>query len=69
MTPTASRASIAEVLARHSKSYNTDRSGVGYVICRCGIELKLDGASTADDAKTFAAHQAIALSDALRIHE
>ncbi len=50
---------IAEVLARHAKSYNTDRSGVGYVVCRCGLEMRLnDGANSGSEARTFAAHQA-----------
>lgn len=49
---------VADVLARHSKSYNTDRSGAGYVVCRCGLEMRLDGSSCADDAKTLAVHQA-----------
>ncbi len=49
---------ITEVLTMHAKSYNTVRSGVGFVACRCGLVMELDGSSTADDARTFAAHQA-----------
>lgn len=44
---------IAEVLAKHAKSYNTDRSGTGYVVCRCGLQMRLDGSSGADDAMTL----------------
>lgn len=49
---------VVELLSKHAKSYNTVRSGVGYVACRCGLVMELDGSSTADDARTFAAHQA-----------
>jgi hypothetical protein len=58
-----SRASITEVLARHAKSYNTDRPEASYAVCRCGLEVRLDGSSTADDARTFAAHQAQELGE------
>jgi len=54
--------SVAELLTKHAKSYNTIRSGVGYVACRCGLVMELDGSSIADDARTFAAHQAQELS-------
>lgn len=58
--PEVSGAAVAieEVLTKHAKSYNTDRSGVGYVVCRCGLAMELDGSSGADDARTLAAHQA-----------
>lgn len=58
-------AAITAVLAAHAKSYNTDRSGVGFVVCRCGLAIELDGTSTADDARAFAAHQAKELGVAL----
>lgn len=58
---------ITEVLARHAKSYNADRPEARYAVCRCGLEMRLDGASCADDASTFAAHQAEALTSLPRM--
>lgn len=65
MSGAVSTVAIAAVLAKHAKSYNTDRSGVGYVVCRCGLEMRLDGASCADDAMTMAAHQTLNLAPLL----
>jgi len=56
--------SVTELLTKHARSYNTERSGVGYVACRCGLDIRLNDISTADDARTFAAHQAQALESA-----
>ncbi len=55
---------LAAILSQHARSYNTNRSGIEYVFCRCGLEIRVDNVTQGFDLiREHAAHQAQAVVD------